>query len=149
MFHFTCFNVEDPDDPSVGLINGELAIPGNLLRREVFDPVVKQVRPRCTLPISRVTCTQNALSTLTPIESNTFAEYARIFMLGSATPHLFICVGCRSTRGADRSRTPTHRRFASCGRFLRQRIPFQASRCKCIHVHRPHCEHRINAKPLC
>ena len=44
MFHFTCFNVEDPDDPSVGLINGELAIPGNLLRREVFDPVVRQVR---------------------------------------------------------------------------------------------------------
>jgi hypothetical protein len=43
MFHFTCFNVEDPDDHSVGLINGELAIPGNLLRREVFDPVVSQV----------------------------------------------------------------------------------------------------------
>ncbi|KAI5120632.1 hypothetical protein M0805_009392 [Coniferiporia weirii] len=43
MFHFTCFNVDDPDDPTVGLINGELAIPGNLLRREVFDPVVDQV----------------------------------------------------------------------------------------------------------
>lgn len=43
MFHFTCFNVDDPDDPSVGLVNGELAIPGNLLRREVFDPVVNQV----------------------------------------------------------------------------------------------------------
>jgi len=44
MFQFTCFNVEDPDDPSVGLVNGELAIPGNLLRREVFEPVVNQVR---------------------------------------------------------------------------------------------------------
>lgn len=44
MFHFTCFNVEDPDDPAVGLVNGELAIPGNLLRREVFEPVVNQVR---------------------------------------------------------------------------------------------------------
>lgn len=44
MFYFTCFNVDDPDDPSVGLINGELAVPGNLLRREVFDPVVDQVR---------------------------------------------------------------------------------------------------------
>lgn len=43
MFHFTCFNVDDPDDPSVGLVNGELSIPGNLLRREVFDPVVNQV----------------------------------------------------------------------------------------------------------
>lgn len=43
MFLFTCFNPEDPHDPSVGLINGQLAIPGNLLRREVFDPVVNEV----------------------------------------------------------------------------------------------------------
>jgi len=42
-FHFTCFNVQDPHDPTVGLINGELAIPGILIRREVFDPVVNQV----------------------------------------------------------------------------------------------------------
>ncbi|KAI0282749.1 hypothetical protein BGY98DRAFT_953377 [Russula aff. rugulosa BPL654] len=41
-FNFTCFNVEDPDDPRVGLVNGELSIPGNLLRHEVFDPVVNQ-----------------------------------------------------------------------------------------------------------
>ena len=34
----------DPeDDPSVGLINGELAIPGTLLRTKVFDPVVFEV----------------------------------------------------------------------------------------------------------
>ena len=43
MFHFTCFNVDDPQDPSVGLIDGQLAIPGILLRREVFDPVVNEV----------------------------------------------------------------------------------------------------------
>jgi hypothetical protein len=43
MFHFTCFNVEDPNDPSVGLVDGQLSIPGNLLRREVFDPVVAEV----------------------------------------------------------------------------------------------------------
>jgi len=43
MFQFTCFNTEDPHDPSVGLIDGQLSIPGNLLRREVFDPVVSQV----------------------------------------------------------------------------------------------------------
>ncbi|KAF8642917.1 hypothetical protein AX16_009305 [Volvariella volvacea WC 439] len=43
MFHFNCFNVDDPHDPSVGLIDGQLAIPGNLLRREVFDPVIAQV----------------------------------------------------------------------------------------------------------
>jgi hypothetical protein len=42
MFNFTCFNVEDPHDPQVGLFNGELSIPGNLLRREVFDPVVTE-----------------------------------------------------------------------------------------------------------
>jgi hypothetical protein len=42
MFHFTCFNVDDPDDPSVGLIDGQLCIPGNLLREKVFDPVVSQ-----------------------------------------------------------------------------------------------------------
>ncbi|KAF8150922.1 actin-like ATPase domain-containing protein [Crassisporium funariophilum] len=42
-FPFTCFNVEDPDDPAVGLINGELVIPGNMLRREVFDPVITLV----------------------------------------------------------------------------------------------------------
>jgi len=43
MFHFTCFNVEDPNDPTVGLIDGQLSIPGALLRREVFDPVIEQV----------------------------------------------------------------------------------------------------------
>ncbi|KAK7440018.1 hypothetical protein VKT23_017271 [Stygiomarasmius scandens] len=43
MFHFTCFNVDDPNDPSVGLVDGQLSIPGVLLRREVFDPVVEQV----------------------------------------------------------------------------------------------------------
>lgn len=45
-FHFTCFNVQDPHDSSVGLINGELAIPGILIRREVFDPVINQVSDR-------------------------------------------------------------------------------------------------------
>jgi hypothetical protein len=54
MFHFTCFNPEDPDDPSVGLFNGELAVPGNLLRREVFDPVVDQA--------SQTKCSRNSAS---------------------------------------------------------------------------------------
>ncbi len=36
MFHFTCFNVEDPNDESVGLVDGQLSIPGVLLRREVY-----------------------------------------------------------------------------------------------------------------
>ena len=44
MFYFTCFNTEDPHDPDAGLVNGELAMEGKLLRREVFDPVVDQVR---------------------------------------------------------------------------------------------------------
>jgi len=57
MFHFTCFNPEDPDDHSVGLFNGELAIPGNLLRREVFDPVIDQARQtnRAHNPVSLIT----------------------------------------------------------------------------------------------
>ena len=43
MFYFTCLNPDDPHDPSVGLINGQLLIPGDVLRREVFDPVVNEV----------------------------------------------------------------------------------------------------------
>ncbi|KAJ7036189.1 hypothetical protein C8F04DRAFT_1394417 [Mycena alexandri] len=42
-FYFNCFNVVDLDDPSVGLLNGQLAIPGRLLREAVFDPVVNEV----------------------------------------------------------------------------------------------------------
>nr|GAT50247.1 predicted protein [Mycena chlorophos] len=43
-FYFNCFNVQDPaDDPSVGLVNGQLGIPGRLLRKIVFDPVVDEV----------------------------------------------------------------------------------------------------------
>lgn len=40
LFRFTCFNIEDGWDPAIGLEFGELAIPGHVLRREVFDPVV-------------------------------------------------------------------------------------------------------------
>ncbi|KAF8735260.1 hypothetical protein AX14_002404 [Amanita brunnescens Koide BX004] len=54
MFHFTCFNVEDPSDPSVGLIDGQLCIPGNLLREKVFDPVVSQVLALIEEQINRV-----------------------------------------------------------------------------------------------
>ncbi|KAJ7223079.1 actin-like ATPase domain-containing protein [Mycena pura] len=42
-FYFNCFNVQDTDDSSAGLINGQLAIPGTLLREAVFDPVVNEV----------------------------------------------------------------------------------------------------------
>ncbi|KAL7412278.1 actin-like ATPase domain-containing protein, partial [Mrakia frigida] len=42
-FLFPTFNSEDADDPAVGLINGELAIKGSVLRREVFDPVISEV----------------------------------------------------------------------------------------------------------
>lgn len=59
MFNFTCFNVEDPDDPQIGLINGELSIPGRLLRREVFEPVVNQV-----LYLSGFHCTSRARTPL-------------------------------------------------------------------------------------
>ncbi|CED82701.1 dihydrolipoyl dehydrogenase [Phaffia rhodozyma] len=42
-FLFTTFNPEEPDDPAIGLINGELSIKGEVLRREVFDPIIDQV----------------------------------------------------------------------------------------------------------
>ncbi|KAF5381924.1 hypothetical protein D9757_007563 [Collybiopsis confluens] len=54
MFHFTCFNVDDPDDPTVGLVDGQLTIPGALLRREVFDPVVEQVLALIEEQLSKV-----------------------------------------------------------------------------------------------
>ncbi|KAM6493252.1 actin-like ATPase domain containing protein [Amanita muscaria] len=54
MFHFTCFNVEDPNDHSVGLIDGQLCIPGNLLREKVFDPVVSQVLKLIEEQLTRV-----------------------------------------------------------------------------------------------
>ena len=44
--------MEDPDDPTVGLVNGELAIPGLLLRQQVFDPVVNEVLLLSAHPIS-------------------------------------------------------------------------------------------------
>ena len=56
MFHFTCFNVDPEDDPSVGLINGELAIPGTLLRSKVFDPVVSEVSHFQILTLCGVGC---------------------------------------------------------------------------------------------
>ena len=31
------------DDPWIGLVNGELAIPGHVLRQRVFDPVLYEV----------------------------------------------------------------------------------------------------------
>lgn len=40
IFRFNCFNVEDSHDPDVGLEFGELAIPGRVLKTEVFDPVI-------------------------------------------------------------------------------------------------------------
>lgn len=40
LFRFNCFNIEDSHDPTVRLEYGELVVPGNVLRRDVFDPVV-------------------------------------------------------------------------------------------------------------
>jgi hypothetical protein len=40
LFRFNCFNVEHNYDPSIGLDRGEIAIPGHVLRREVFDPII-------------------------------------------------------------------------------------------------------------
>lgn len=53
-FRFNCFHIEDAHDPSVGLENGELVIPGRVLRRDVFDPVVAQVLDTVDLQLSKV-----------------------------------------------------------------------------------------------
>ncbi|KAH7103744.1 hypothetical protein BKA62DRAFT_615790 [Auriculariales sp. MPI-PUGE-AT-0066] len=42
-FRFSLFNPDDTEDSAVGLENGELSIPGNLLRTRVFDPVINDV----------------------------------------------------------------------------------------------------------
>jgi hypothetical protein len=113
-FNFTCFNVEDPDDPRVGLVNGELSIPGNLLRHEVFDPVVNQVLYHTFLTFLRssfleaITCT---------------VVYAKFRC----------CTGTRTDRRTNEECQPTHRCPPSRGRVLRKRIPVQESRSQWSH----------------
>ncbi|KAM0747875.1 hypothetical protein T439DRAFT_366092 [Meredithblackwellia eburnea MCA 4105] len=53
LFRFNCFNIEDPHDPSIGLEYGELAIPGAVLRRDVFDPVINQVLELIEVQLSK------------------------------------------------------------------------------------------------
>ncbi|BGP27361.1 hypothetical protein Rt10032_c22g6599 [Rhodotorula toruloides] len=54
LFRFNCFNVEDSHDPTVGLEYGELVVPGSVLRRDVFDPVVDQVLSLLTHQLSKL-----------------------------------------------------------------------------------------------
>ena len=115
MFNFTCFNVEDPEDPRVGLVNGELSIPGILLRREVFDPVVNQVLYLSSFfallvlgGLLRVLCTAIRLKPC--------------YWAGTGTH-----------RGTNEETKPTHRRPPSRGRLLRKRILVQKSRSQWCH----------------
>ena len=107
MFHFTCFNVEDPDDYAVGLVNGEVTIPGNLLRREVFDPVVNQVR----LATSLVAGLMPASPSPCP-----FRPW-RTLAYGTALP--LTSIGVRANRSSDKEGRSTARRPPPRGRFLR------------------------------
>ncbi|KAG0661661.1 hypothetical protein C6P46_003882 [Rhodotorula mucilaginosa] len=54
IFRFNCFNVEDSHDPSVGLEYGELAIPGKMLKTEVFDPIIDQVLELLSTQIAKI-----------------------------------------------------------------------------------------------
>ncbi|BGP43161.1 hypothetical protein JCM10449v2_007185 [Rhodotorula kratochvilovae] len=54
IFRFNCFNVEDSHDPAVGLEFGELAIPGRVLKTEVFDPVIEQVLDLLSTQIAKI-----------------------------------------------------------------------------------------------
>ncbi|SGY56999.1 BQ5605_C006g04207 [Microbotryum silenes-dioicae] len=58
MYRFNCFNVEDGHDPSVGLEYGELAIPGHVLKVEVFDPIINQVLDLLHHQLSKVAGTR-------------------------------------------------------------------------------------------
>jgi hypothetical protein len=51
----------DRPQPSVGLVNGELAIPGHRLRREVFEPVVDQVIQLLEEQVAKVAAKVDAL----------------------------------------------------------------------------------------
>ncbi|BGP03164.1 protein of heat shock protein Hsp70 family [Rhodotorula toruloides] len=54
IFRFNCFNVEDSHDPAVGLEFGELAIPGKVLKKEVFDPIIEQVLELLSTQIAKI-----------------------------------------------------------------------------------------------
>ncbi|GAA6055821.1 hypothetical protein JCM3770_004776 [Rhodotorula araucariae] len=54
IFRFNCFNVEDSHDPAIGLEFGELAIPGRVLKTEVFDPVIEQVLDLLSTQIAKI-----------------------------------------------------------------------------------------------
>ncbi|GAA5990623.1 hypothetical protein JCM11641_007059 [Rhodosporidiobolus odoratus] len=54
VFRFNCFNVQDSHDPEVGLEFGELAIPGKVLKTEVFDPVIEQVLDLISTQIAKM-----------------------------------------------------------------------------------------------
>ncbi|KAL8291455.1 hypothetical protein RQP46_002433 [Phenoliferia psychrophenolica] len=57
-FRFNCFNPEDGNDPSIGLHHGELVIPGLLIKREVFDPIIEQVLSLLEHQLAKVGTTQ-------------------------------------------------------------------------------------------
>lgn len=109
MFHFTCFNVEDPDDSAVGLVNGEVTIPGNLLRREVFDPVVNQVRLAELLIVGRTSWYSRSCCS-----RSQFPEYVTYGIM-SLLPR----AGFGTHRSSDEEGRSTPRRPPSRGRFLR------------------------------
>lgn len=53
LFRFNCFNV-GVDDPAIGLLYGELAIPGLVIKHEVFDPIIGTSSPCLGLLANRL-----------------------------------------------------------------------------------------------
>ena len=88
-------------------VNGEVTIPGNLLRREVFDPVVNQVR----LATSLVAGLMPASPSPCP-----FRPW-RTLAYGTALP--LPSIGVRANRSSDKEGRSTARRPPPRGRFLR------------------------------
>ncbi|GAA5978586.1 hypothetical protein JCM11641_002779 [Rhodosporidiobolus odoratus] len=78
-FRFNCFNIEDSHDPECGLEWGELVIPGSVLRRDVFDPVVEQVLEIIEVQLNKTP--QKSVSALILVGGFAASEYlnARVY----------------------------------------------------------------------
>jgi hypothetical protein len=66
-FRFNCFNIEDGHDPNCGLEYGELVIPGKVLRRDVFDPIVGKL---ASAVIRSLQAPSLRLSDISPVSSD-------------------------------------------------------------------------------
>ncbi|KAF9510323.1 hypothetical protein BS47DRAFT_87827 [Hydnum rufescens UP504] len=120
LFRFRCLYSEDSHDPAVGLEHGELIIPGDVLRREVFDPVVEQVGLLPSRQIAAHRCHFfGSIQVLHSIASHVQASNGRLDVLllvggFSRNEYLFQCITEQFASSIAVVRPPDGD-FASCG----------------------------------